>query len=46
MVGRTEVKYRLTLDTAVAKATETAVNEAARRKDFDDFGVTYRVLGA
>jgi ribosomal protein S18 acetylase RimI-like enzyme len=44
--GRTEIKYQLTLDTAVVKATETAVNEAARRKDLDDFGVTYRVLGA
>jgi ribosomal protein S18 acetylase RimI-like enzyme len=46
LVGRTEIKYRLTLDTAVVKATEKAVNEAARRKDLDDFGVTYRVLGA
>jgi ribosomal protein S18 acetylase RimI-like enzyme len=46
LVGRTEIKYRLTLDTAVVKATETAVNEAARRKDQEDFGVTYRVLGA
>jgi hypothetical protein len=31
--------------TAVVKAIEKAVNEA-RRKDLDDFGVTYRVLGA
>ena len=45
LVGRTEIKYRLTLDTAVARATEKAVNEAARRKDLDDFGMTYRVLG-
>jgi ribosomal protein S18 acetylase RimI-like enzyme len=46
LVGRTEIKYQLTLDTAVVKATETAVNEATRRKDQEDFGVTYRVLGA
>jgi len=46
--GRTELrfKYRLTFDTAaVAKATETAVNNAARRKDLRDFGVCYRILG-
>jgi len=46
VVGRTEIKYRLTLDTAVAKATETATNEAARRDDANKYGVTYRVLGA
>lgn len=46
LVGRTEIKYRLMLDTVLVKASEKAVNEAARRKDLDDFGVTYRVLGA
>ena len=45
LAGRTEIKYRLTLDTAVVKAIEKAVNEDCR-KDLDDFGVTYRVLGA
>lgn len=46
LVGRTEIKYQLTLDTAVVKATEKVANEDARRKDLDDFGVIYRVLGA
>ena len=44
-VGMTEVKYRLAYDSAVVKAIETAVNEAARRADLREFGVRYRVLG-
>ena len=45
-VGMTEVKYRLTYGSAVVKAIETAMNEAARRADLREFGVRYRVLGA
>jgi ribosomal protein S18 acetylase RimI-like enzyme len=45
-VGMTELKYRLKFDSAVVKAIETAVNEAARREDWRKFGVRYRILGA
>jgi ribosomal protein S18 acetylase RimI-like enzyme len=43
---RTELKYQLAFDTVVMKATEKAVNEAVRRADWRQFGVTYRILGA
>jgi ribosomal protein S18 acetylase RimI-like enzyme len=46
---RTELKYQyqLTFDTATTmmKATETVVNEAARRADLCQFDVRYRILG-
>lgn len=44
-VGITEVKYRLTFNSAMVKAIDTAVNEAARRADMREFGVRYRILG-
>jgi ribosomal protein S18 acetylase RimI-like enzyme len=44
--GMTELKYRLTFGSAVVKAIETAMNEAARRADLREFGVRYRILGA
>jgi ribosomal protein S18 acetylase RimI-like enzyme len=43
--GWTELKYQLAFDTVVMKATEKAVNEAARREDLRQSGVTYRILG-
>ncbi len=44
---RTELQfqYQLTFDTAVVKATETVVDEAARRADLREFDVRYRILG-
>lgn len=47
-IGTAELKYqyRLVYDSAVVKATETAVNEAGRREDLRKFGVRYRILGA
>lgn len=46
--GRTELRfqYRLASDNVVVKATRTAVNEAARRADLRQFGVSYRILGS
>jgi len=43
--GMTELMYRLSFGSAEMKAAETAVNEAARRHDRRQYGVTYRVLG-
>jgi ribosomal protein S18 acetylase RimI-like enzyme len=38
-------RYRLTFDTVAVKAAAMVVNEAARRNDLREFGVTYRILG-
>jgi ribosomal protein S18 acetylase RimI-like enzyme len=45
--GRTELQfqYQLTFDIALTNATETAVDEAARRADLCQFDVRYRILG-
>lgn len=40
-----EIKYRLDFDREVYTAVRLAVNEAARRQDERQYGVTYRVLG-
>ena len=40
-----QFQYQLTFDTAVVKATETVVDEAARRADLREFDVRYRILG-
>lgn len=42
---KTEVKYRLDFDSAIYAAIVLAVNEAIRRDDRRQYGVTYRVLG-
>ena len=42
---KTEVKYRLDFDSTIHGAVALAVNEAARRDDRRQYGVTYRVLG-
>jgi ribosomal protein S18 acetylase RimI-like enzyme len=42
---RTEIKYRLDLDSVVRSAVRSAVEEAARRQDERQHGVTYRILG-
>lgn len=42
---RTEIKYRLDFNHEVYAAVRLAVNEAARREDKRQYGVTYRVLG-
>ncbi len=43
--GKTELKYRLDFDSAIYAAIVLAVNEAIRRDDRRQYGVTYRVLG-
>jgi ribosomal protein S18 acetylase RimI-like enzyme len=40
-----EVKYRLDFDSTIHGAVALAVNEASRRDDRRQYGVTYRVLG-
>jgi ribosomal protein S18 acetylase RimI-like enzyme len=42
---KTEIKYRLDLDSVVRSAVRSAVDEAARRQDERQHGVTYRILG-
>src|SRR5579863_8371361 len=42
---KTEVKYRLDFDSPIHGAVVLAVNEAVRRDDRRQHGVTYRVLG-
>ncbi len=42
---KTEVKYRLDFDSTIHGAVVLAVNEAIRRDDRRQYGVTYRVLG-
>ena len=42
---RTEIKYLLNIDREVYAAVHLAVNDAARRQDERQFGVTYRILG-
>ncbi len=42
---RTEIKYRLDLDSVVHPAVGLTVNETARRQDRYHYGVTYRILG-
>ncbi len=42
---RTEIKYRLNFDREVYVAVHLAVNDAARRHDERQHGVTYRILG-
>lgn len=42
---RTQIKYRLDFDCEVYAAVGLAVNEAVRRQDQRQYGVTYRVLG-
>jgi ribosomal protein S18 acetylase RimI-like enzyme len=42
---KTEVKYRLDFDSPIHGAVVLAVNEAIRRDDRRQYGVTYRVLG-
>jgi ribosomal protein S18 acetylase RimI-like enzyme len=42
---KTEVKFRLDFDSAIYAAVVLAVNEAIRRDDRRQYGVTYRVLG-
>ena len=43
---RTEIKYRLDVNPGVHAVIGPAVNEAIRRQDKRQYGVTYRVLGA
>jgi ribosomal protein S18 acetylase RimI-like enzyme len=43
--GKTELKYRLDFDSPIHGAVALAVNEAIRRDDRRQYGVTYRVLG-
>lgn len=43
---RTEIKYRLDFNPKVRTVICLAVNEAVRRQDKRQYGVTYRVLGA
>lgn len=42
---KTEIKYRLDLDSVVNAAVYLAVNDATRRADRRQYGVTYRILG-
>lgn len=42
---KTEIKYCLDFDCLIYGAVCLAVNEAARREDMRQYGVTYRVLG-
>jgi ribosomal protein S18 acetylase RimI-like enzyme len=42
---RTEIKYHLNIDREVYAAVHLAVNDAARRQDERQYGVTYRILG-
>lgn len=42
---RTEIKYHLNIDREVHAAVHLAVNDAARRQDERQYGVTYRILG-
>ncbi len=42
---RTEIKYRLDFDSVVHAAVGWAVNDATRREDWRQYGVTYRLLG-
>jgi ribosomal protein S18 acetylase RimI-like enzyme len=42
---RTELEYQLAFDLVMIGTPEKAVNEAARRADLHQFGVTYRILG-
>lgn len=42
---KTEVKYRMDFDSPIHGAVVLAVNEAIRRDDRRQYGVTYRVLG-
>jgi ribosomal protein S18 acetylase RimI-like enzyme len=43
--ARTEIKYCLDLGSVVHSAVRSAVEEAARRQDKRQYGVTYRILG-
>ena len=42
---RSEIKYRLDFDSVVHSAVRSALDEAARRQDKQQHGVTYRILG-
>lgn len=42
---KTEIKYRLDLNSVVHSAIRSAVDEVARRQDKRQYGVTYRILG-
>ena len=44
-VKRTEVQYRLLLDSPVQLAAKLKVDADAREKDFRELGIRYRVLG-
>lgn len=42
---RTELEFQLAFDLTILRTPGKAVNEAARRADLRQFGVTYRILG-
>lgn len=42
---RTEIKYHLNINREIYAAVHLAVNDAARRQDERQLGVTYRILG-